>query len=69
MFSVFSLPWIPPEYHNNPNKARETITADVWAFGTTLWEIFNYGASPNERDAQVTKKVLLVSNLKSCMKN
>lgn len=61
MLIVFhSLHWIPPEYHSNSNNARETIKADVWAFATTLWEIFSYGASPPDWGAHVIKKVCVV---------
>uniref|UniRef100_A0A2R5LF78 Tyrosine-protein kinase n=1 Tax=Ornithodoros turicata TaxID=34597 RepID=A0A2R5LF78_9ACAR len=33
--------WIPPEFHYDYNMAKTSLKADVWAFGTTVWEIFN----------------------------
>jgi hypothetical protein len=34
------------------------VAADVWAFGTTLWEIFAYGECPPETsDVEKIKKV------------
>ncbi|KAI4469186.1 tyrosine-protein kinase hopscotch [Holotrichia oblita] len=35
--------WIPIECYNNKNYAKHSTPADVWAFGTTLWEIFMFG--------------------------
>lgn len=35
--------WIPVEYYSNLEYASQSPTADVWAFSTTLWEIFSYG--------------------------
>ncbi|XP_075216229.1 tyrosine-protein kinase hopscotch [Lycorma delicatula] len=40
--------WIPVEWHGcgSMEGARKSITADMWAVGTTLWEIFSFGESP-----------------------
>ncbi|CAH1999123.1 unnamed protein product [Acanthoscelides obtectus] len=35
--------WIPVECYSKLDYAKHSIEADVWAFGTTLWEIFMYG--------------------------
>lgn len=45
---LFSIHWIPVEWHGfeNMEGARRSISADMWAVGTTLWEIFSYGESP-----------------------
>ncbi|XP_075155140.1 tyrosine-protein kinase hopscotch [Haematobia irritans] len=37
------IPWIPFEYHNNLNAAKKDPDVDVWAFATTVWEIFSRG--------------------------
>ncbi|KAL3288358.1 hypothetical protein HHI36_002806 [Cryptolaemus montrouzieri] len=35
--------WVPVECYANLDYARRSSSADVWAFSTTLWEIFTYG--------------------------
>jgi hypothetical protein len=48
-FELFcSIHWIPTECYSNFDFARGSVAADVWAFGTTLWEIFAYGECPPE---------------------
>ncbi|XP_046399545.1 tyrosine-protein kinase JAK2 [Ischnura elegans] len=37
--------WIPVECYANPLCAQTSVAADVWAFGTSLWEIFSFGES------------------------
>ncbi|KNC24939.1 Tyrosine-protein kinase hopscotch [Lucilia cuprina] len=37
------LPWIPFEYHHNLNAAKKQLDVDLWAFATTVWEIFSRG--------------------------
>lgn len=41
-----SKPWIPFEYHNNMDAARNDYKAEMWAYATTLWEIFSGGHIP-----------------------
>uniref|UniRef100_A0A8D8V4Y1 Tyrosine-protein kinase hopscotch n=1 Tax=Cacopsylla melanoneura TaxID=428564 RepID=A0A8D8V4Y1_9HEMI len=47
------LVFLPPEYraYHSMDRARRSFSADVWAFGTTLWQIFSYGASPSSSNA------------------
>lgn len=45
-FSVNDVPWIPIEDYGNLNESRKNPKADIWAYSTTLWEIFSYGTSP-----------------------
>ncbi|XP_067002399.1 tyrosine-protein kinase hopscotch [Anabrus simplex] len=42
-YSTYDIHWIPVECHFNFDTARSSVAADVWAFGTTLWEIFARG--------------------------
>ncbi|KAH9400726.1 Tyrosine-protein kinase jak2, partial [Tyrophagus putrescentiae] len=42
-------PWLPPEFFDLQQSFlyhKPTSYADVWAFGTTLWQIFNRGERP-----------------------
>ncbi|KFM64636.1 Protein-tyrosine kinase 2-beta, partial [Stegodyphus mimosarum] len=45
-YSDADIHWIPPECYNDYSRAASSTAADVYAFGTTLWEIFSYGAKP-----------------------
>lgn len=49
-YRPIDIHWIPVEYHNNVEYARHSSAADVWAFATTLWEIFMFGEKFPERD-------------------
>ncbi|XP_014671247.1 PREDICTED: tyrosine-protein kinase JAK1-like [Priapulus caudatus] len=45
--------WLPPENFaviNDARSYRPSRRADIWAFGTTLWEIFEFGARPRVDD-------------------
>ena len=46
VYTKADLPWIPVEYYTNFNKVRNDIKADIWAFATTIWEIFSHGKTP-----------------------
>ncbi|KAK6642747.1 hypothetical protein RUM43_004249 [Polyplax serrata] len=50
------LHWVPPECYYDFKLAKTIPSADVWAFGTTLWEIFSFGAVP---DATLDKEYYL----------
>lgn len=47
-YNVNDVPWIPIEDYHNLNESRRNPKADIWAYATTLWEIFSRGASPLE---------------------
>lgn len=54
----FSLYWIPIEFYNTIELARKSPQADIWAFSTTLWELFNYGiVLPEVLNVELFKKV------------
>lgn len=46
MLVFSSKPWIPFEHHDSLDKPKLDFKADMWAYATTLWEIFSYGRSP-----------------------
>lgn len=47
---VRSIPWIPYEYHNNMQLATQDFKAEVWAYATTVWEIFSRGRAPTLKE-------------------
>lgn len=52
-FYVSSIPWIPYEYHHSLENARLDFKAEVWAYATTLWEIFSRGRAPTFKEVCV----------------
>lgn len=51
-----SIPWIPVEYHNvDVNHVEALIKndpkAEIWAYATTLWEIFSRGIEMPDLDS------------------
>ncbi|KAG7169408.1 Tyrosine-protein kinase hopscotch-like [Homarus americanus] len=40
------LHWIPREHHFQPPLALADTTTDIWAFSTTVWQIFSMGEIP-----------------------
>ncbi|XP_018575344.1 tyrosine-protein kinase hopscotch [Anoplophora glabripennis] len=52
-YSSSEIHWIPVECYSNFNFARRSIEADVWAFATTLWEMFTCGDDPNEKGLEI----------------
>ncbi|CAK1584643.1 unnamed protein product [Parnassius mnemosyne] len=48
--------WIPVEFYSDLNLAKRSVVADIWAFATTLWEIFSYGQSPNDTNPVLTAR-------------
>lgn len=40
---IFSSPWIPIKYYNNLEGAKQDSSTQLWAFATTIYEIFSRG--------------------------
>ncbi|CAH2089621.1 unnamed protein product [Euphydryas editha] len=50
------IPWIPVEFFSDMNLAKRSVLGDIWAFATTLWEVFSYGQSPNKKYTMLTAR-------------
>ncbi|XP_034935206.1 tyrosine-protein kinase hopscotch [Chelonus insularis] len=56
-YTQADIHWLPPEYYDNLEMAKKNTSADVWALGTTLWQIFSRGAIlPTHQDVNIMKK-------------
>ncbi|XP_045617240.1 tyrosine-protein kinase hopscotch isoform X2 [Procambarus clarkii] len=45
-YDQHDLHWIPREHHFQPPLALSDSTTDIWAFSTTVWQIFSLGEMP-----------------------
>lgn len=48
---------MPVEFFADMNLAKRSVIGDIWAFATTLWEVFSYGQLPNETNPVLTVRV------------
>lgn len=55
---LYSIPWIPVEYISQLAQAKEDYKAEIWAFSTTLWEIFSHGIKPTVKDVCISNLVI-----------
>jgi len=56
-YTNHDLYWIPTEFYNTIELARKSPQADIWAFSSTLWELFNYGIIlPEVQNVELFKK-------------
>lgn len=46
-YAVFDVPWIAIEDYEDFSASRRNLKGDIWAYATTLWEIFSRGALLN----------------------
>lgn len=57
VYTETDIHWLPPETYNDPELAKYSFQADVWAVGTTIWQIFARGITLQEfRNANAMKK-------------
>lgn len=43
VYTNYDIHWIPPECYHDWESVQRSLAADVWACGTTMWEIFAFG--------------------------
>lgn len=48
VYTEMDIHWLPPETYNDPELARHSFQADIWAVGTTIWQIFARGDTLQE---------------------
>ncbi|CRK93974.1 CLUMA_CG007500, isoform A [Clunio marinus] len=46
-YTINDVPWIAIEDYDNFSLSRKNLKGDIWAYATTLWEIFSRGAQLN----------------------
>lgn len=46
-YSTKDVPWIAIEDYDDFRASRKNLKGDIWAYATTLWEIFSRGAPLN----------------------
>ncbi|XP_053614576.1 tyrosine-protein kinase hopscotch [Plodia interpunctella] len=54
--------WMPVDFFGDMNMAKRSVIGDIWAFATTLWEVFSYGVSPTEINPVMTAKSYMMDN-------
>lgn len=52
---------MPVEFFSDMSLAKRSVMGDIWAFATTLWEVFSYGQSPTETNPVLTARVSAVA--------
>lgn len=58
------LPWIPIELFGSLETIHRRSSADIWACGTVMWEIFSGGRKPFTAFAKRSKpQMIQVCNL------
>lgn len=46
-YTLQDVPWIAVEDYEDFAACRKNLKGDIWAYATTLWEIFSRGAPLN----------------------
>ncbi|KAH9642501.1 hypothetical protein HF086_008911 [Spodoptera exigua] len=57
-YTQHDVHWMPVEFFSDMSLAKRSVTGDIWAFATTLWEVFSYGQSPTETNPVLTARYL-----------
>uniref|UniRef100_A0A2H1V4N2 SFRICE_010906 n=1 Tax=Spodoptera frugiperda TaxID=7108 RepID=A0A2H1V4N2_SPOFR len=55
-YTQHDVHWMPVEFFSDMSLAKRSVTGDIWAFATTLWEVFSYGQSPTETNPVLTAR-------------
>ncbi|XP_034246604.1 tyrosine-protein kinase hopscotch [Thrips palmi] len=67
VYTYYDIHWIPPECYHDLESAQNSPLADVWACGTTMWEIFALGDSiPDLSNVESVKKHYLSGGTLPC---
>lgn len=52
-FVNFSFPWIPVEYYSSLQRVATEFKSEIFAYATTIWEIFSKGVKPPLQNVRV----------------
>lgn len=67
VYTTHDVHWIPPECYHDFESAQTTFSADVWACGTTMWEVFACGDPiPESSSVDNVKKYYLNGGTLPC---
>ncbi|CAH2267020.1 jg6719 [Pararge aegeria aegeria] len=55
-YTPLDVHWMPVEFFPDMGLARRSVVGDIWAFATTLWEVFSYGHSPCNTNPVLTAR-------------
>ncbi|XP_059060811.1 tyrosine-protein kinase hopscotch [Achroia grisella] len=53
-YTADDVHWMPIEFFDDMNLAKRSVVGDIWAFATTIWEVFSNGLSPLETNPVMT---------------
>lgn len=55
-YTLHDVHWMPVEFMKDMSLAKRSVMGDIWAFATTLWEVFSYGQSPTDTNPVLTAR-------------
>ncbi|KAM3963253.1 tyrosine-protein kinase hopscotch [Aphomia sociella] len=53
-YTANDVHWMPVDFFHDMSLAKRYVVGDIWAFATTIWEVFSYGLSPLETNPVMT---------------